>query len=273
MVDESLDGGVSFLDCWIMRGENGLITMRWWQKEISSQQVLNFHSHHQRSVKRNVIKAYIKHALFSTSPTVRYITVRKLKTTLRKSFYPSAFYERLLEKHDEDVYEIVSSIGTTDDAVSISEELKMSYVSEKAINHESESSKFCYVPFPFVDYYANGKVRRIVIKHGIKCKVVSRMENTNKKKIFSNLKNRNTLMETKYAMFNVSCTCCNFEEAGRTDNLDLMKTVKFMISHKHSRSFEHAERFGHVSEKPSRVRGFKPKSDLNVAFNLWKYQG
>lgn len=44
--NESYDGTVSYLDCLVSRNEDSIITIRWWQKECSSRQILNFHSHH-----------------------------------------------------------------------------------------------------------------------------------------------------------------------------------------------------------------------------------
>ncbi|KAJ6643085.1 hypothetical protein Bhyg_08041, partial [Pseudolycoriella hygida] len=94
--DESVDGGVSFLDCWIIRRENSYINMRWWQKDCSSQQILNFHSHHPYHMKKNLVNEYIRHAMQITSPSLRYITARGLQTVMKKSSYPENFYQNLI---------------------------------------------------------------------------------------------------------------------------------------------------------------------------------
>lgn len=302
---EANDGGVSFLDCWIIREENSFISMRWWQKDCSNKQILNFHSHHPVNMKWNVVNEYIRHALFITSERYRYITLRNLKITMKRSSYPPNFYERMLNYYcrtvenapkmkktttrypervaavpviadrtirgdnaviagrttrADGVIIVTSSVGITDENVSIIDEIK---IREKG--HLTD----VYVSVPFINDRVMSKFGSILRRRHIPCKVAPKIMSANRSKVFSNLKDRKDLSDIKHSVFEIRCNQCNFKQTARTNNLDLARTVNFVIRNENSQCCRHEKDQEHeMNLKPHGVKAFQSKYELNLAYRL-----
>lgn len=104
-----------------------IIRMNWWQKECSSKQILNFHSHHPTSVKRNVVMEFTKHALSVTSPIMYQHTIRNLYKTFRRSSYPPNFIDKILKTTLSKIGNTftVSSVGEQDENFNFIDELSI----------------------------------------------------------------------------------------------------------------------------------------------------
>lgn len=302
-MDESLDGGVSFLDCWITRDERSIISMRWWQKDCSSKQILNFHSHHPYRLKWNVMKEYVRHALSITSTSLRYLTIRNLKFTMKRnlkftmkrSSYPPNFYTKILNSFavgigsthpitdldgfritDLDGFRIISSIGDTDPTVSISEEFEAAEEFEarrSVISKDNDNEcPISYVSVPFVNDHATNKMKRILSNHNVRCRVAPRLMNTNRSVIFAKLKDTKMLKEMKYAIFILKCKDCIFTQVARTNNLDLERTIKSIMNNENSLSRIHSRRCTHVMlPDPVYVKTFSSKFELDIAFHSRRF--
>lgn len=59
--NESAERSISFLDTLIISNQDSTMETRWWQKECSSRQILNFHYYLSTQTKRNVVSGHIRH--------------------------------------------------------------------------------------------------------------------------------------------------------------------------------------------------------------------
>lgn len=82
-----------------------------WQKECSVKKNLNFLSFHPASMKRMVVKEYIRHSFKVTMQAYFHLTVRRLQHTLKKSCYPKTSIQFAIK---EEMKQQGSTIATSE---------------------------------------------------------------------------------------------------------------------------------------------------------------
>lgn len=286
--DESSDRSVSFLDLLVVRDEVSFeninfIKMQWWQKPCSSKKIVNFHSLHPTSLKSNVVYEYTRHALCITSPCFYQLTMKNLKHTFTRSSYPPNFIKKILNKVLTSIGSVylMSSVGEPDDNFNFLNELNARSFNN-ALNEPLLEIKGCkikesnvfsdavkHIPIPFKSHNTINRVKGLVKKHYVRCRLAPRVIRSNRMVAFSRLKDNIPLSSIKFATFGLECKNCSFVKFFRTRNLDVFRTVKHVINLEDSPLRTHVkENFGHVfSFNPIKLVKYRNETDLQIAFN------
>lgn len=269
--DESGDGSVTFLDTIVFKDrENGVLT-RWWQKECSVRQILNYHSAHPRCVKRNVVREYIRHALAVTSPILFNVTINNLRKVLRRSSYPFGFIQDILVDVLEEIgcLSEVSTVGVYDKSFDFATEIAMrsKIISDSEMrSRRLRSSPLRFISFPFDNNNIYKKTKDLIIKRKVNCRLAPRVVRSNKDWIFSKMKDKATLTDVKFGIFSLVCGDCGFKRFYRTNNLDLARSIDHVLltseTSRHIQEYpDHA-----ILKLPEDVLRYKNSTDLKFAF-------
>jgi len=292
--DECENGGVSFLDVFVIRDvesfkNKAIIRMRWWQKDCCAKQILNFHSLHPSSVKANVIYEYTKHALNVSSSTFYNITMKNIERTFVRSSYPPNLIRKTLWNvlNALGKTHVTSSVGEPDENFVFEDEFT-ARGNEKIVMKNSKNSKIIdsecnlkmlkekgskndivrYIPIPFHNQRIMNDVKGLMKKHNIGCKLAPRVVCTNRNLIFSKLKDGTPTSCVKYGTFGLKCICCPFIKYFKTNNLDVQRTVSHLMNLEISDLKAHEDNnAGHsISFTPYNLVRHRNEFDLNIAY-------
>lgn len=279
--DESDTGSVSFLDTLILKdSENGLMT-KWWQKDCSSKQILNFHSAHLRSLKISVVREYIRHALAVTSPILYDATIKDLRKVLRRSSYPFGFIQdNLLEVLSKiGNTSVVSTIGVYDDKFDfdIEIEIRSKIMADKNIcssnsnryQSRDNTSKSKFISFPCDNNDVYNKAKCLVKKHHVGCKLVPKAVRSNKNWIYSKMKDATKPAHINFGIFSLNCGDCGLKKYYRTFNLDLERTVKHVLMNQGSEISKHLKDYPDhtILNQPGNVSKYRNATELKLAYH------
>lgn len=238
--DESPDNSISFLDTMITRKDCQSITRkdcqsvvsRWWSKECSAKVILNYHSFHTLSMKRSVLEEYIRHAISVTSPELMSITIRNLRLVLRRSSYPTTVTEPILKFQLSKLGGIfvTSTYGSPDNRVDIEKEIGHKHFMKKKRDGIDMDKRIKHIPMPLHDFGTLGKLKKISGNNFVRCKIAPRTTRSIRQKIFSKLKDKLDFASIRFAIFELKCRHCSFKRIYRTNNQDLLRTVKFCLN-------------------------------------------
>lgn len=275
---ESEERSSTFLDVLIVRDDNLCINTRWWQKECSAKRILNFHSYHPLEMKKNVVSEYIRHAIYITSPEFMHITIKNLRTTLRRSSYPMNFTEPIIKRLMGQFgnIHVTSTIGYIDELFNFEAE-----INSRSIYHDStlnirklnecndkqkgkQVKKTNFISFPLHNMKAYYDVKGVTKKNHIGCKIAPRTMLNNKKIVFASLKDKASLTCVRFAIFSLNCRDCNFHKFFRTCNLDLWRSAKHHFYRINSPLTDHMNK---ILRTPQNVRKFFNPYDLKIAFS------
>lgn len=272
--DESAERSITFLDTMVIKDHENRILTRWWQKECSARQILNFHSAHPRYMKVNVVREYIRHALAVTSPILYDVTIKNLRKVLRRSSYPFGFIQDILVEVLGSIGRIheVSTVGVYDENFDFEKELKirtkiMEERRRSVLKFGSRSDKPKFISFPFHKPIFE-KTKSIIEKHRVQCRLAPTMINTNKGRIYSKLKDKTNLADIKFGIFSLGCTECNFKRFYRTNNLDVERSINHVLQNVGSDTSKHIEEFPNhtISQLPEDVTRYRNATDLKFAY-------
>ena len=95
---------------------------------------------------------------------------------------------------------------------------------------------------------------------------------SNRKKIFSNLKDRSGYTGIRHGIFGLRCEDCDFKRFFRTYNLDIERSVKHVLFNCGSTVNKHIHCYpGHsIAQKPWKILSFKNEFDVKIAFERMK---
>lgn len=267
--DESSTGSITFLDTLILRNEDQVVTTRWWFKECSAMQILNYHSFHPMQMKWNVVNEYVRHAIRITSPELMHTTVKNLRLFLKRSSYPKKFTEPIIKNMLSSLggIHVTSSCGYTDACFSFEREVQLD--GQTKTKSKGRYNNQSYVPIPLHNMETVDKIKDIVKHHLPGCYVAPSTTRTNRQRIFSKLKDKASSSGIKFAIFKLKCANCLFMKKFRTNNLDVWRSAKHYLNQKDSLLMDHiSENPGHAFLKtPFILERFKSSFDLRLAFS------
>lgn len=293
--DENDRGEITFLDVMIIRdGQHGVLT-RWWQKECSVRQILNYFSFHPRSMKESVVYEYVRHAFAVTSPFLYQVTIKNLRVTLKRSSYPLSFINEIIGsvlsefggihvtscvgEVDYDDFDFSSEMISHADDVGDRKIISSSCVSkfgrmkmiEQRPHTRSEATKNKnFISFPFTNENSLTEARLIMKTNNIDLRLAPSMVAPSRRKIFANVKDRNRFEDIRLAAFNMACRNCDFIDVFKTNNLDLARTITHVTLNQYSSVYKHMEKFSGHHVKPGKIIKCRNKFDLLATFNRLK---
>lgn len=249
------DNATIFINKQYERGKEGHISKCWWQKDCSVKQILNVHSFHPKQMKKNVLNEFIRHAIDVTSPDSLKLAVKRIKITLSRSSYPPNFISKLIRevfiKHGKLV--TTSVVGDPDNNVKCHLEIAMrerhytcltsdwigKINATKKHGPANGQNNIKYIPVPFVGKSFLNDVKNIMSKYHIRCGVAPVPVITNKKNLFSPLKDKYKWACMKFAIFEVHYMDCDFVQKACAKNLDIERTMRHMIADQRNTVFSH----------------------------------
>ena len=95
-------------------------------------------------------------------------------------------------------------------------------------------------------------------------------KNTNKRMLYSRLKDKVGLESKKYAVFKIQCRTCRFTETHRTNNLDLKRTFHAILNRRDSGISIHiSENPTHrICNIPVQVKSMTSKNNTSLAMKV-----
>lgn len=95
-VEEEENNSIPFLDTKIIRNENNILILDWYQKPTNSGRYINYYSHHPLNQKVNIIKAMKNRIIKIAHPSLREKNLIKLSDIFCNNGYPRPFVNKLL---------------------------------------------------------------------------------------------------------------------------------------------------------------------------------
>lgn len=238
-----------------------------------------------------------------SSSSFYHSTLKCLRNTFSKSSVPPNFTEKIIKDVLTDVGKIAivssvgdpdlnfvfqdelsmicsndllvtSSVGYPDDEFRFADEINDRLLDDsenippvkKDIKRSNKTLKKC-IPVPFHSHRSLSKINGLARKHYINCRLAPTVIQSNRKMVFSVLKDKATLSCIRYATFGLECVSCNTIKYFRTNNLDVARTISHVLNSKDSKLTRHiCENPGHCfSNGPVEVIKYKNKLDLRFA--------
>lgn len=251
MCREDMNGEVDYLQMKVKREEDGLISLRWSQKDYSSKCILDFHSFHPWNMKANVFIEFIRNSLKISSKCNWNSVTDSVRKVLRNSNYPRLYVNKAITK----VLKELDAMNSERDEVV---ERRRNNVGKTFLKCPYDPNAMSFIK----DSIRRAKVRNVTLAPD--------MISVNRNLIFSSLKDKHGLGNVKNASFVVECPDCNFSHALRTFSHDVETTVKKYMMNENSIMYMHCKNANHsfdcVVNERSVVR-YKNKYELEYAKN------
>lgn len=234
--NEDTNQDVDFLDCTFHRNEDSSISSRWLKKNYSSLSILNYHSYHPMSIKRNIVREMIKNAYAVTSNEFIEDTKELLKKILVNSSYPNSFITKQLQ-------------------------INM-HVPNGHRNIEVKKQCFKFVSCPYVGPLIES-IKSIVHANDIHMKLAPRPSSNNKRILFSRIKDRREKLSLKNAIFKLNCSDCDFTHTATTGSSDVRRSIQHLFSDKRSPCANHLTSFPchYIDRRAVVIKSFQDKYD------------
>ncbi|GAB0092745.1 hypothetical protein DMENIID0001_077790 [Sergentomyia squamirostris] len=225
------DGCLPYLDVLVKRKESGTINTNWYSKPIASGRIMNFNSLHPLSQKVNTAMGLI-HRVTTLTTDTDFNTTTTITDILKKNGYPRQTIGRIMRKYVEKPMQTTNNITTTSNIP------EKKYVSMTYIPHLSEILKKTF----------RKSIDNILFSF--------KTQNTNRKHLFSRLKDKPTTMERSYVIYSIPCEYGR-KYIGRTKQKlinrikqhklklkDMSQEATSLVSH--ARKTDHAFLFDHT---------------------------
>lgn len=227
---------ITFLDLQLKRFDDGSLSRTWWQKECSSKTILSYCSEHPIEMKINIAKQFMAHALEVSSPENYSCVIKKVKTVLRKSFFPKSIIDKILkwslEKHGN--IHITSTIGKPDMHVDMVAEMNiprdtgtdLSTVKKRKSHGNSTKKRHGnnarFIATPFINQRTNMLINEFTKECCFNVKLAPTTISSNTSEgIYKSSKIKGPHSCIKFAIFSMKCSTCKMLFTFFTGNLDL----------------------------------------------------
>lgn len=252
IVRENERNEVNFLNATIQRslsGKNGneyKVLFKWYYKECSAQRILDYHSSHPLSMKRNVCDEYIRNALLVSDESNWKETTEKLWSFFDASHYPKRFTRNRF-------FDVKRRMNVS---------RREGVVQSKDVNR-------VYISFPFSrEILGRSKflIRKLALKKRITLspKIVRGM----KRNILTNLKNKVKMNSIINATAIARCKNCKFSCRISTQSYDLQRSFNHLKCNGRSVIARHLNEFpDHVFDSLCDIKAFRSKYELKLMLN------
>lgn len=244
ITEENKDFEVEFLDCVFRRNNNFSVSSRWMKKKYSSKSILNFHSNHQISTKKNVIIEMINHAFAVTSPVFHDETKALLTDVLRRSSYPEAIIKSYVKPFDN------------------------------AVHPRILKSPPCFVSCPYSNPSFNN-IKSVIHRNRLCVKIAPKPTSNNRRMLFSKIKDTRRTLSKKNSIFQVRCNSCLFKHTCTTGNWDIRRAYERIMNDQRSPCKKHILDFPEhsMNKKVSIIKSFYNKYDTEHSRYIFKHIG
>jgi len=279
---EDSNNSVSYLNLLVKRClETNTIFTKWSPKEYAAFRILDFHSSHPLETKINVTEEFMKTA-FGISDKIFWPEVAEfLKQFLRNSNYPEHFINNRIWNSKKTIsmcnhFSIISEIGTTDfDPIFLIENMLVSVKNDEipttTTTKTSNKKGFAHISIPYSHRLLN-KSRKMLHKLHLNksIKFAPRIINSNKRKIFSNLKDRKMTDSIVNAIGTVKCNDCSFSCTIVSGDLDMRRKYLHLLRNRQSKLQEHLRSYPMHSfhDNVFNIKQFKSKHQMQLASNI-----
>jgi predicted GIY-YIG superfamily endonuclease len=104
------NGSINFLDTTLSKTNNGNISIRWYRKDTAADRLLNYNSHHHKSIKINIIKNMTAKIIETSKDTLnQQEDLNKLRALLIKSNYPNHIIEKYIRESVRSTTNIINN--------------------------------------------------------------------------------------------------------------------------------------------------------------------
>lgn len=206
---EDINSEVEFLDCIFRRNQNLTVTSRWLKKYYSSLSILNFHSYHPVSMKRNVMLEMIRNAFAITSPEFIGCTELLLCDILGRSSYPDAITNSYVKPF--------TTTGVP-----------------KLINHPVNFFVSCPYFKPSFK-----RIKSVIHRNKLNKKLAPKPISNNRRILFSRVKDVRDASQVKNSVIKICCSSCAFTHLCTTGNLNVQRTFQRLVNDEKSPCGQH----------------------------------
>lgn len=278
--DETNSGEVSYLDMMLNITPEREVETKWWQKECSSRRILDYHSHHPMSMKRSIVRQFVKHAIEVTSHRLQYKALINLKSVLKRSSYPVDFISRVIKSVLNEMGDIVdlSIVGDPDPSINVIEEIRLQgnydltqrKIRLKGERKEGKKSEKRYISFPYISRRTTYEMNVAIRNLKMQCSLAPSSIRPNSAILFSKLKGKKSPEDIKDAVFTIKCNNCNFATVGRSGHTDLRSSINKMLGDQRSAIGQHIEenRSHNFDEDPHDIKKCRSKREMEMMFKF-----
>lgn len=213
--DEDENHEVEYLDCLFQRDPVKMtLTHRWAKKCYGSFATLNYHSNHSWSVKNNTVKELIRHAQSITTTNFLHLTDNLLRRVLRNSSFPEKYIDEMMER---------------DVNMSLQRDvLRRLTIPGKNIAEQNKQQRR-YISCPYFVPLKESLMKPLV-ENQVDVRLALRPVLTNRRVIFTKIKDHRSIASTKNAVFKAFCNDCEYVVKAVTGDFDVLRTLKNMVN-------------------------------------------
>lgn len=242
LTNEDQNYVVEFLDCKFKRNLDASVSTQWLKKDYSCLSILNFHSYHPWAVKYNVVVEMIKKAFAITSPELIDCTKELLSDILKRSSYPEWFIiDNIYVLHPVLNFDKVNPLNEFDKVNRMNKYIACPY----------------YIPL-FND------INSIIKYNKMKIKLAPRPTTSNRRILFSKIKDNKNNSLMKNVIMKISCSNCSYAYISTTKNFDVQRTIDYIKNDGNSPWAEHVKLFpGHLlNDSVDIIKNFNNQYDV-----------
>ena len=283
-LEKETDNSVPFLDTKLIRGNDGLIILNWYQKPTNTGRYLNYSSFHEERIKINLVLGLKNRIEKVCHPTLRMDNLKKLYDILIDNSYPRPLLNKLLFSNPS-----ITPISENTNTV------VMQPTTPNAVNSQS-TQLTTYRSLPHVKNLTNqviGLFRSEEVTVKIAKKSVFTINN-----FFSKLKDKTPLLSKNNIVYKIPCNNCESSYIGQTKRTlqqritshksDINRKITNCALSEHSINNKHIPRYDSVSilhserilnkrlflemvEINDEPNSMNKKTDINNLSNIYTY--
>lgn len=197
-VEMESERAVPFLDTKVIRDENNIILLDWYQKPTSSGRYIHYRSYHDMKMKTNTIMGMKNRILKICHPTVVDEALRRLFVTLRDNGYPDYVLNRL-------IYSVPRRLNITLPV--------FPQISSDSLQNLGVSTSVLYASLPYIDYLTQKVIKLLKTVDNVK---IAKYNLKTGHKLFSKLKDKLPLLSAYNVIYEVLCEDCQRPYVGQT---------------------------------------------------------
>lgn len=187
-----IDNSIPFLDCTIIRHEDGTITTDWYQKPSNSGRILNYLSYHHINQKKAVIKCLLHRVNYISHENYKNKNWKKIESICLENNYPKFFIKTVFKE----------------------------FFNTRSDTHRS-TQPVRYQKFPYIEGLSH-RIDKVLKPYNVKLALYNNNKISN---IYTKLKDKIPTTNNSNVVYSIPCFNCNKQYIGQTSQL-LINRIK-----------------------------------------------